>query len=111
MGDLVRFPPPPSWPEELDEHERTFQEQGWEGGPPVAGYDPIGAEFYNALCARVEDDSPEACARMRRAALALSQTASANLPPAEPHWHSWLIMLLVPIAALCGVGIVIAVVG
>ncbi len=31
--------------------------------------------------------------------------------PREPEWHSWLIMLCVPIAALCAVGMMIAVVG
>ena len=35
----------------------------------------------------------------------------ATIIEREPHWHTWLIMLLVPIAALCVVGLMVAVVG
>jgi hypothetical protein len=31
--------------------------------------------------------------------------------PVEPRWHGWLMTLLVPIAALCAVGLMVAVVG
>jgi hypothetical protein len=38
------------------------------------------------------------------------ELVAAQLPH-EPEWHSWLIMALAPIAALCAVGLMLAVAG
>ncbi len=83
MENVVRFPLP-HWPEELDEHERSIEEQSWESDTPVIAGDAL--------------------------AIGGTEIVARHLTR-EPTWHGWLTTLLVPIAALCAVGLMVAVVG
>jgi len=95
---IVRYPAV-IWARELDEHERAFEEEA---------ETPVGPEFIR-LDAHLSADA----VRERLAHLDRLAAGGAFLPPpaVNPILVNWLVMLLWPIAALCAVGFVVAVVG
>jgi hypothetical protein len=123
---VVRYPLP-HWPEELDEHERSIEEQSWESDTPVIA----GGSHADILARKLdrieelhadnEADVHPSFERIARAqALATGCDALgangaelvAGVIEREPRWHSWVIMWVCwPIAALLAVGVMVAVVG
>lgn len=123
---VVRYPLP-HWPEELDEHERSIEEQSWESDTPVIAGEPH-ADILARKIARIEElhaeNEADAHPSFERIARAQAEAAGCDALGAngaelvaaaikrEPRWHSWVIMwLCLPLAALCAVGFMLAVVG
>ena len=117
MTNVVRYPLP-HWPEELDEHERQVEE--WEG-EPVADTLARKLNRIDELHADNHADAHPSFERLARAEAVARCPDALGIAGAElfaicielePRWHAWVMTwLLVPIAALCTVGVMLAVVG
>jgi hypothetical protein len=101
MTTPVRYPPSAPWPQDLDDIERSFEEQPEPSTEIVRLDDHLDADAVQQRRLRHLDR------------LVVSRSLTSPPPRAEfdPYLLNWLAMLLWPIAALCAVGFMIGIVG